>query len=624
MAAPGMDENPKITAIITSAGSQRNKTGKNRIRMARIVPDMPPAPHDIILHRPGVGWLHFRQPRRILAIHNLPDILPALREIEAQVESENLYAAGWLAYAAAPAFDPALSVHPPPSDLPLLWFGLYPAPVTLSGLPAPSGSHQLGACTPSVSRADYDSAIAAIKAHIARGETYQVNYTFRLRLPFAGDAWSLFHSMVRAQAAGYAAYVDAGRFVACSASPELFFTQTGDLLESRPMKGTAPRGRTLSEDKAQSNWLCASEKNRAENVMIVDMIRNDLGRIAQIGSVRVPALFSAERYPTLWQMTSVVQARSPKPVSQTLAALFPCASITGAPKVSTMRIIAALESAPRGLYTGAIGFIAPGRVAQFNVAIRTALIDRATGQAEYGVGGGVVWDSTPGGEYDEALLKARVLTAPPRPTFCLLETLLWTPKTGFWLREQHITRMAASAEYFGFPVTPQKIAAHLKKAAAGFSAPQRVRLLLDENGNLAHESANFTPNPAPLRAALAAEPVHSMDIFLFHKTTHRQVYDRARAAHPNQDDTLLFNERGELTELTMGNLVAEMDGGLFTPPLDCGLLPGVLRAELLAHGEIAERVIHKEDLAQCKKIYRINSVRGWQELALTPTPPTLL
>ncbi|MEJ5225182.1 MAG: aminodeoxychorismate synthase component I, partial [Anaerolineales bacterium] len=504
---------------------------------------MTPSPHDIILHQPGVGWLHFRHPRHIIAAHTLEGVLPALRDIEASVETEHLYAAGWIAYEAAPAFDPALTAHPPTGELPLLWFGLYSAPVTLSSLPAPAASHHLGPFAPSVSRQDYDAAIAAIKTHIARGETYQVNFTFRLRLPFEGDAWSLFHSLVRAQGAGYAAYVDAGRFVVCSASPELFFTQTGDLLESRPMKGTAPRGRTLAEDEALAAQLRASEKNRAENVMIVDMIRNDLGRIAETGSVRVPALFSTERYPTLWQMTSTVQARSRGPLSQTLAALFPCASITGAPKVSTMRIIAALEDTPRGVYTGAIGFMGPGRTAQFNVAIRTAVIDRASGQAEYGLGGGVVWDSTPGGEYDEALLKARVLTAPPRPDFQLLETLLWTPSDGYWLKERHIARMVESAAYFGFPAAPGEIAAYLDATAAHFHKPQRVRLLMDEAGRLSHESTDFTPadNPPPIRAALAAQPVHSRDIFLFHKTTHRQVYDHARAARPGVEDVLLFN-----------------------------------------------------------------------------------
>ncbi len=584
---------------------------------------MTPSLHDIILHQPGVGWLHFSRPRRIFSIHNIGEILPTLREIEAQVESEKLFAAGWLAYDAAPAFDHALRVIPSQSECPRLWFGLYPAPDILTDLPAPAATHQIGPFAPTVSRADYDSAIAAVKERIARGETYQVNYTFRLRMPFAGEAWSLFHSMVRAQVPGYSAYVDAGRFAACSASPELFFTQNGNLLESRPMKGTAPRGRTQPEDKAQADWLRASEKNRAENVMIVDMIRNDLGRIATVGSVSVPALFSTERYPTLWQMTSTVQARSPKPVSETLAALFPCASITGAPKVSTMRIIAALESTPRGLYTGAIGFIAPGRVAQFNVAIRTAVIDRQTGQAEYGLGGGVVWDSTAGGEFDEALLKARVLTAPPRPDFSLLETLLWTPEGGYWLRERHIARMAESAEYFGYPATPGQIAAYLGEIATRYNAPQRVRLLMDAHGRLSHESADFTPatNPPAITAALAAEPVHSADVFLFHKTTHRQVYDRARAARPGEDDVLLFNERGELTEFSIGNLVVELDGRLFTPPPECGLLPGVFRAELLAQGKIEERIICVDELPHCVRVYRVNALRGWREVILTPTTP---
>lgn len=572
------------------------------------------APHTVILHQPGVGWLHFSQPHRVFIANKLEEIQPTLREIEAQAEQRKLYAAGWITYDAAPAFDQALEIIPSQNECPRLWFGLYSAPVILNDLPSPIDAHQLGPFTPSVSRTEYDTAITAVKDHIARGETYQVNYTFRLDMPFSGSAYSLFHSMVRAQIPGYSAYVDAGRFVACSASPELFFTQNSDLLESRPMKGTVKRGRTLAEDEAQSAWLCNSKKNRAENVMIVDMIRNDLGRIAEIGSVSVPALFSTERYPTLWQMTSTVQARSPKPVNETLTALFPCASITGAPKVNTMRIITALESTPRGLYTGTIGFIAPGRRAQFNVAIRTALIDRQTGRSEYGLGGGIVWDSTAEGEYDEALLKARVLTSPPRPNFSLLETLLWTPEDGYFLRERHITRMVDSAVYFDYPTSPEKIASYLDVIANSFSTPQRVRLLLDKTGHISHQSAHFAYQlePPHLHTVLATEPVNSSHCFLFHKTTYRQTYDRARAASNEADDVLLYNERDELTEFTIGNLVVEHDGKLLTPPIDCGLLPGTFRAELLAQGKIKEQVIHKNELENFTCIFRINALRGWQ------------
>jgi para-aminobenzoate synthetase/4-amino-4-deoxychorismate lyase len=547
------------------------------------------------------------------------EVLPALRELEDLVERRGLHAAGWIAYEAAPAFDPALRAHPP-GDFPLVWFGLYDAPRREEQLPpGEEEGYELGGWAPSVSRAAYDEAIAAVKGHIARGETYQVNYTFRLSAPFAGSAWGLFREMAAAQETGYAAYLDTGAHVVASASPELFFRLDGERITCRPMKGTVKRGRTTAEDRAQAAWLAASEKNRAENVMIVDMIRNDLGRIAAVGSVRVPALYTPERYPTLWQLTSTVVAETGAPLSGILAALFPCASITGAPKVSTTRIIAALEGLPRRVYTGSIGFVAPGRRAQFSVAIRTVLVDRAAGRAEYGVGGGIVWDSTSAGEYDEALLKARVLTA-RRPRFSLLETLRWAPGEGYALRELHVARLLDSADYFDIRVARDGVEAFLDELAGTFPAePRRVRALLDAAGVLSAESAPLAPAPRVVRVALAAAPVDSGDVFLYHKTTRRELYERARAARPGCDDVLLHNERGELTESTIANLVVELDGDLWTPPVSCGLLPGTFRAHLLAAGKVKERVIPLKRLHDCTKIHLVNSVRGWMTAALTET-----
>jgi para-aminobenzoate synthetase/4-amino-4-deoxychorismate lyase len=350
--------------------------------------------------------------------------------------------------------------------------------------------------------------------------------------------------------------------------------------------------------------------------MIVDMIRNDLGRIARVGSVRVPELFTIEKYPTLWQMTSTVTAQTTAPLTEILKALFPCASITGAPKVSTMQIIAALETTPRRVYTGCIGHIAPNRRASFNVAIRTTWIDRATSMAEYGIGGGIVWDSTSADEYAEALLKARVLTEAP-PAFSLLETMRWTPAEGFFLREKHIHRLLDSADYFDFPI-PSKAAleAFLDEIASRFTSPQRVRLMLTKDGELRYEAQALQPNAPqpPLKAALARQPIHSANPFLFHKTTHRDVYETARRDFPGFDDVLLYNERGELTEFTLGNLLVRIDGRLYTPPLACGLLPGTLRAYLLETGQAEERIIRCEELSACTEIFRINSVRGMQKV----------
>jgi len=518
--------------------------------------------------------------------------------------------------------------------LPLLWFGLYEAPEVV-GAPRVEGGDIAGegqdshpdrdgpvgrlyaGWTPSVSREEYDAALACIKDQIAEGNTYQVNYTFRLRRAFDGDAWSLFARLARAQQAQYATFVDLGRWAICSVSPELFFRREGRQLTARPMKGTARRGLTLADDRQQAAWLRQSEKNRAENVMIVDMLRNDLGRVAAIGSVRVPRLFELERYPNVWQMTSTVTAESAAPLSEVMGALFPCASITGAPKHSTMGLIARLESTPRRVYTGCIGHFGPGQQAQFNVAIRTVLVDRAAGTAEFGVGGGIVWDSETEAEYDECLDKARVLTT-PAAAFELFESLRWQPGEGIYLLEFHWRRLAESAEYFGFRFDQAAAAAQLAAAATGWPAQaHKVRLRLDRAGQVVIEAQPIPwPPPETIQARLAASPVDPQDCFLYHKTTRRDVYDRALAACANCDDVVLWNNRGEVTETCNGNVVARMGGRLITPPLACGLLPGTLRAWLLAQGEVVEQALRVNEFAACEALWRVNSVRGWQKLAI--------
>jgi len=586
------------------------------------------------------GWLHFFNPHRVITAGKLEDVLPALREIEELIRVNEWHAAGLVSYEAASAFDSALVTrasstllsersslrsHRPDAlsgarnaGFPFLWFGLYPQPRAVT-LPHPTHPKETSNWQPTVDRETYNSAIEKIRNYIADGRTYQVNYTMRLQQSaFKTDAWDFFLHLARSQN-NHAAYIEMGRYVVCSASPELFFQLDGDNITCRPMKGTVKRGRTTLEDEAQADWLRKSEKNRAENVMIVDMARNDLGRIAQIGSVHVPELFTLEKYPTLWQMTSTVTAKTKASLTQIFAALFPCASITGAPKVGTMKIIAELETTPRRIYTGSIGYIAPQRKATFNVAIRTALIDRATRTAEYGVGGGIVWDSTSADEYDEALLKARVLTE-ASPQFSLLETMLWTPQEGFFLREKHIERMSDSAHYFDFPVSREKLEEVLDCASSQFDSPRRVRLLLDGLGKLEFEAAPFQPaeNPPTLRACLAKTPIDSSDVFLFHKTTRREVYDSALKGFPGFDDVLLYNERGELTEFTIGNLVVELGGRLFTPPVSSGALSGTFRAHLLETGQVAERTIRVEELKDCARILRVNSIRGWQRVEMEP------
>ena len=569
--------------------------------------------NEIVLKEKG-EWLHFSEPHRIIAAEKLEDVKPALLEIEQLIKINHWYAAGFLSYEAASAFEPALQTKPE-IGFPYLWFGLYsePRPIVL---PRPAGAKETLSWEPSVDRETYNAAITQIKDHIGQGRTYQVNYTMRLQTDFTGNVWDFFLQLAQNQN-NHAAYLDTGRYIICSASPELFLQLDGDTITCRPMKGTVKRGRTTSEDKGQSEWLRNSAKNRAENVMIVDMVRNDLGRIAEIGSVCVPELFGTERYPTLWQMTSTVTARTNATLTEIFSALFPCASITGAPKVSTMRIIKELEATPRRVYTGSIGHISPQRKAKFNVAIRTALIDRETGQAEYGVGGGIVWDSTSRDEYAEALLKARVLTEQP-PHFSLLETMLWTPETGFYLLDQHLARMLDSADYFDFPTSKEKIAEYLEHLSSAFHSPHRVRLLLDPTGAFQSEAATYQPGAPdqPLNICIAKEPVDSGNVFLFHKTTQRDVYEFALSDFPGTDDVLLYNELGELTEFTSGNLVVELEGKLCTPPISCGVLPGTFRAHLLVTGQVVERAILVEQLKDCTKVFRVNSVRRWQRVQI--------
>lgn len=353
-------------------------------------------------------WLSFRRPAVVIETYDPSAVRPALREVERTVEATGYTAAGLIAYEAAPAFDAALSVRSRP-DVPLVWFGLFDATEIVHALEPPLRDERPRGWTPSIDWPTYRRAIEDVKGHIARGETYQVNYTLRLRSPFAGNPWNFFRSLVDGQNARYAAYVETDRHAVCSASPELFFERDGQTLRSKPMKGTAPKGASAAETRANADWLHRSAKNRAENAMIVDMIRNDFGKVAQVGSVRVPKLFEVESYPTVLQMTSTVEARTSASFVETLDALFPCASITGAPKARTMEIIANMEADPRGAYTGAIGFLAPGNRARFSVAIRTAVVDLVEQGAEYGVGGGIVWDSDPADEYEECQIKARVL-----------------------------------------------------------------------------------------------------------------------------------------------------------------------------------------------------------------------
>lgn len=564
-------------------------------------------------------WLRFARPIDILQSQTSAQVMGIIEKMRNAL-SQGLYAAGYVAYEAASGFDEALKTHAS-GPLPAAWFGLYEERVELEKLPRPTGKGEgLTGWAPTVTGPAHTDAVNRVRALIARGDTYQVNLSHRLQASFSGSAWELFLMLTQSSPPPFSAYLDTGRFALCSLSPELFFALDGDRLVSRPMKGTTPRGLRREDDQEQSRRLHESSKDRAENVMIVDMVRNDMGRVARPGSVEVTRLFDLEKYPGQWQMTSTVEAETTASLEEIFRALFPAASITGAPKARTMEIITELEAGPRGAYTGAIGYAEPGRRACFSVAIRTAVVDREEGMAEYGVGGGIVWDSTAQGEWEECLTKSVAVTR-PEPTFHLLETLRWEPGGGFVLLRRHLDRMVESARYFDYPVDQAAIECALRSAAADWSlASRRIRILSGPDGAFRIEAA-LLDEPAtrsPARVALCPKPIDATDRFLYHKTTHREVFERALAAYPDRDDILLRNERGELTESCRSNVVVELDGCRVTPPVECGLLAGTYRAEMLADGRVREQVIRCEDLSRCNRILLVNSVRGEREAILAP------
>jgi para-aminobenzoate synthetase/4-amino-4-deoxychorismate lyase len=545
--------------------------------------------------------------------------------------TRGLWAAGFVAYEAAPGLDPELSVRvrapdDPFAELPLAWFALFGRREEVAPLepgraepPRTSGSPWRA----SVDRVTYDAAVDRIRELIAAGHTYQVNHTIRLRAVVEGDPRGFYRDLSLAQRGGYAAFLDLGRYRVLSASPELFFRIDGDRITTRPMKGTAPRGRWLTEDEEIAGKLQDSSKDRAENSMIVDLLRNDLGRICRPGSVEVARMLEAERYETVWQLTSTIEGdlRPEITLLDAFQALFPSGSVTGAPKVRTTRIIADLEDSARGPYCGAIGYVAPMRSAEpranFNVAIRTVVVDTQTRTAEFGVGGGVTHDSSASGEYEEIVAKARVLTD-ARPAFDLLEALAHTPADGYRHLDEHLERMGASARYFGFRFEPEAATAVLKAAVADAAAPCVVRLTLARDGALSTETGDLPSADGPVRVALDREPVDPSDVWLFHKTSRRAPYERRRAERPDVDDVLLVNVRGEVTESTIANVAVNLAGAWVTPPVDAGLLPGTYRTVLLREGRLRERPVTMDEFRGAAEIALLSSVRGWRPAVLVP------
>jgi len=561
-----------------------------------------------IAHGSGRRLLLYEAPCAVEMALRPGEVLPVLARVEAMVEAHGLHAVGMVSYEAAAAMDPALPWRDP-GPWPLVWFALFAPRFREVPCPKPRALC-LPDWEPEMGPAAYVQAIDRIRQYLAAGETYQVNLTYRLRAPFSADPWELWGHLFARQPSPHAVYLETDDWAVCSASPELFFRRVGPCLLSRPMKGTAPRGRFLEEDGLQAAALRSCAKERAENVMIVDMVRHDLGRVCRPASVRVPRLLEVERYPTVWQMTSLVCGRTDADLARIFQALFPAASITGAPKVRTAHIIQELEPSVRRVYTGALGWVRPGQRAHFNVAIRTVLVDNRRAEAEYGVGGGIVWDSVPEAEWRETQLKARVLGPRPRD-FGLVETMRATPQ-GVPLWSWHRKRLAESAQYFGFRVPWSALEEECRLHCRGLSHPAVLRLELWPDGRR-HWSIRALPRPVrPYRLVFAERPVDERDPCVCHKTTLRQHLDaeRARASAMGAHDAILVNRQGHVTETTIASIVVLFQGQWLTPPRRCGLVPGVLRQRLCARGRVQQAVLTPETVRHAQRILLVNAVRG--------------
>lgn len=572
----------------------------------------------------GRGWnASLHDPVEQHAVFALDEVVPLLGRAEAAAQ-QGMWVALALSYEAAPAFDSALRTRPR-DDFPLAWMGVFRECSSTDCGSIPERPFLLSEWEARLDERGYRRAIHTIRDYIESGDAYQINFTFPLRGRLVGDAFACFRAIAAAQGAAYSAYLDIGTHRILSFSPELFVERRGNELIARPMKGTLARGRWLEEDAERALQLKTSLKDRAENVMIVDLMRSDLGKVAVTGSVGVPELFAVERINRVLQMTSTVTAvqRPGTGIVDVLRALFPCGSVTGAPKARSMAIIEELEQDPRGIYTGAIGMISPDGDAAFSVPIRTLSVGAENGAATFGVGGAVTWDSTPEGEYEECRLKAKFLTD-PWVEFDLLETIALRDGE-YALLERHISRARDSARYFGFRWNDAEVSRVLDDLRRSHLLGHwRVRLLVGRAGSARAEASILAePRATPLAVRFASRAIDDRDPLVFHKTTARSLYELELERCQPCDDVILWNSRGEITESTIANVVLFSEGKQWTPPREAGLLAGTLRAELIARGELFERTITKEELAAAESFALINSVRGSMPAKLVADPALL-
>ncbi len=567
--------------------------------------------------------LLYEHPREIIRADSLDQVAGAIAALTAGI-AEGLHAAGFFSYELGYVLEPKLaSLLPPKRTMPLLWFGLYTSPRELSGAEVQDwltveaiGNPTLGALAHTWDSASYLERFEDVQNKIRAGDIYQLNLTFKAKFNLQGSPLALYRDLRLKQRVAYGGLVDTGNVTILSASPELFIEQNDRTISTRPMKGTAPRAGTLAGDDIMRHTLATDIKSRAENLMIVDLMRNDLGRLADLGSVSVTDLFTVETFKTLHQMTSGVTAHLKDGVTLTdlLKAIFPPGSITGAPKIRAMELIRELETEPRGVYCGAIGRFSPDGNALFNVAIRTAVIDRQ-GHGEIGIGSGVVADSQGTKEYAECLLKMKFLTDPVR-RFELIETMLYDPPAGFWLLDHHLKRLSSSAAYFGFVFNEAAVRATLAKAVEPEKSNRlRVRFLLDEDGKMTVTTSPQPPQQpgAVMRYVVSDTRLYSADLFLYHKTTRRDLYDtewKHYADTLGADEVIYLNEYGNLAEGSRTTIFLECDGRILTPKLEAGLLPGTLREALIDEGRVIEAELTLDDLNRAVTVYLGNSVRG--------------
>lgn len=575
--------------------------------------------------------------KEILVFSHGDDVEEFFRKVENFLK-KGCWLAGYFSYEFGYWLEPALYHLRQKTGFPLAWLVACKSPTICHceqsnhiGITSP---RSFGACNdnvekvlfpaymiknirPNISRREYFSKIERIKEYIEQGLTYETNFTFKIKFDFCGDILGLYLNLRRFQPTPYSALINTGASAILSLSPELFFRQQNRKIETMPMKGTFCRGFTTEEDRKNIKQFKVNKKIKAENLMIVDLLRNDMGRVCE--RVGVPRLFEIERHPTLYQMTSTVEGRlrDEARIKDVFSSLFPSGSVTGAPKIKTMEIIKYLEKQPRGIYTGAIGYISPQKNACFNVAIRTALLKG--GKGELGVGGGIVYDSSESGEYDEAILKARFLTQ-GHCRFSLIETILWKGGTGYCLLELHLERLRDSCRYFSIPLDLRKLKADLKNLEKEMDRNKwRVRVLASRRGDVSIEKEPLGKIAVPVKVKISSQKTDPDNVFLYHKTTRRDLYDKERTSARKEGffEVIFLNTKGEVTEGAITNIFILKNGEIHTPPVKCGLLPGVLRAHLLKEEKAQEKVIYRKDILGADKVYIGNSVRNLLEAKIS-------